>query len=30
LDTSGKSVEQSQIELSQLIESCQILNSRAV
>jgi len=30
LDTSGKSVEQSQIELSQLIEGCQILNPRAV
>ena len=30
LDTSGKSVDQSQIELSQLIESCQILNARAV
>jgi XRE family aerobic/anaerobic benzoate catabolism transcriptional regulator len=30
LDTSGQSVEQSQIELSQLIEGCQILNSRAV
>jgi XRE family aerobic/anaerobic benzoate catabolism transcriptional regulator len=30
LDTSGKSVNQSQIELSQLIESCQILNARAV
>jgi XRE family aerobic/anaerobic benzoate catabolism transcriptional regulator len=29
LDTSGKSVEQSQMELSQLIEGCQILNSRA-
>ena len=30
LDTSGKSVEQSQSELCQLIESCQILNARAV
>lgn len=30
LDTSGKSVDQSQIELSQLIESCQILDARAV
>jgi XRE family aerobic/anaerobic benzoate catabolism transcriptional regulator len=30
LDTSGKSVDQSHIDLSQLIESCQILNSRAV
>ena len=30
LDTSGKSVEQSQSELSQLIESCQFLNARAV
>ena len=29
LDTSGKSVEQSQMELSQLIEGCQILNSHA-
>ena len=29
LDTSGKSVEQSQMELSQLIEGCQILNSSA-
>ena len=29
LDTSGKSVEQSKMELSQLIEGCQILNSRA-
>jgi XRE family aerobic/anaerobic benzoate catabolism transcriptional regulator len=30
LDTSGKSVEQSQSELCQLIENCQILNARAV
>ena len=29
LDTSGKSVEQSQMELSQLIEGCQILNAHA-
>ena len=29
VDTSGKSVEQSQMELSQLIEGCQILNSHA-